>query len=162
MSNAAIDLDQDDPTFKADLDASTEAALVVARYFHRKGYGVTLPGKKVRDHAANRAAFADGGDLLVHIPYEVKCRSIDFTGRADFPYATVFVDVVHAWENKKPKPQGYMIVNRTMTCALWISASTRPSWVMKSGVMDARVGRHRDFYECPVEICEEINLTEWR
>jgi hypothetical protein len=150
-------LDVDDPTFAEDLLYSHGVVLLVARFLGARGHSVHIPGLRIRPDVSHLSDYADGGDLFVCQRVEVKQRRFDFSGRGNYPYQTVTVDVAHAWDRANPKPAAYYIVNHDGTHAAIVRASTASKWV-KVSKTDRQKNRVRQFYECPLELVSFVEL----
>lgn len=145
-------LDQLDPGFVADLEASKPAVLAVARYLERCGVTVTVPEIKVRPTVDQRADFADDGDIrcyhhrLGHFITEVKGRDLDFDHETPYPFTTLILDPVARFKAKGETPFVYYIVNAQLSHAQRVLVpSTQKSWTVEY-VNDPR--NERGHYEC--------------
>ena len=102
--------------------------------------------------------FSDSGDLEILQRVEVKQRkSLTFTSRDDFAYPTLIVDACHCYDNARPKPFAYVILNRAMTAAFLVPNASRSHW-LKIKKYDRFKGRERCFYECPIEHLQFVTL----
>lgn len=150
-----MNLDDIDPTFGDDLEASKPSLISVAQWLHGFGYSVMWPPTRKRPDPSQIAAYSDRGDLFILQSLEVKHRNLDFTSRETFPFETVIVDSVHVYDARKPKPLFHIICNKDLTGALVVNARTRPHW--RSGPNFNR-GRTRIVYECPVNVTTYCEL----
>lgn len=149
------DLDVTDPTFVDDLVRSDCHVRQVARWLvNRFGYQVTVMPLKIRPNPSEMAEYADHGDLYIERVgrIEVKQRLLEFDSLDSYPYATVIVDVVHTWERANPRPAGYVITNKDVTCCLVVRHDTSESWTTAVR-LDRAKGRTRRFLECPLALC---------
>lgn len=154
----AHSLDITDPTFVDDLRDSQIAVDVVARHLSGLGYPVHVNPVQVRPDPSVRAEYADKGDLVISQVIEVKHRKeLSFTGKADFPYPSIIVDVCHTFDRARPKPYAYVILNKPMTVAFVIRSATRARW-FKTEKFDRHANRTRSFYECPIEHVEIMRI----
>lgn len=152
------DYDVSDPTFLDDLRDSQESVERVAKWLRGKGYPVVVRPTFERPDPAMMAEFSDAGDLEILQRVEVKQRkSLTFTSKEDFSYSTIIVDACHCFDNARPKPFAYVILNREMTAAFVVPSSTRAHWrqVVKR---DRFKNRDRNFYECPMEHVQCVQL----
>ena len=153
-----IDYDATDPTFVQDLKDSQESVWKAAQWLSGCGYNVTVRALSIRPDAEQMAEYADQGDLEIIQRVEVKRRpDIDFTSAEDFPFATLIVDVAHAYDRAKPKPYAYIIFDADASHCAIVKSLTRPSWV-RTERMDRKKGRMRTFYECPTDLCKWLAL----
>ena len=149
-----MNLDKIDPSFVNDLENSKEAVDKVARLLCNRGYSVITHATFVRPDSESREEYSDGGDLGLVQRVEVKRRpKIPFTGKHDFPYKTLIVDVKHSWDNARPKPYMYIICNADLTHCLIVEGATRKHWKI---VTRKSRGRDREHYECPLEYVKQM------
>lgn len=95
--------------------------------------------------------YSDDGDIEISQIVQVKQRNLDFTSAADYPYATITVDVAHTWDRAVRKPSLYVILNRAGDYVACINGSTSASW-QRVTKMDRRKNREREFLECPTRL----------
>jgi hypothetical protein len=147
------DLDSTDPGFVDDLRESREAVQHVAQWLVAQGVPVLIRPTYIRPDQSQRSAYSDVGDLEIQQRVEVKRRfNVQFTCADDFPYPTIIVDVCHTYDNARPKPFMYVIVNHAMThAAIILCRDTAKQWV-RSTKMDSTLNREREFYECPISL----------
>jgi hypothetical protein len=132
----------------------------VAAWLNDKGYTVTVPPMVVvQSSYEDRMNHIDNGDLFLHQRMEVKVRSIDFTCAQDYPFKDgIYVCAQHSYDNAKPKPHSYIILNKNMTHAAIIMGDTKNLWTVKN-VKDSR---YKDFtqpiYSCPVSAVKFTKL----
>lgn len=152
-------LDDTDPTFPDDLEASRESLMAVASYLSKLGYGVALRPISVRPNVKDWRSYSDQCDLEVLQPVEVKHRPrIHFTSAEDFPFDTVIVDVCRHWDEAKPKPHAYFVCNASLTHALVVPKGTAAQW-QRVRKYDKRRNREREFYECPLSLVRSVALV---
>lgn len=122
----------------------------VAEWFNTKGYAVTLPPAPVTDSPyKDRMKFVDSGDLFIHQRIEVKVRDLEFTSPQDYPFKDgVYVCAQHSFDNAVPKPYAYILLNKSMTHAAIVMASSRSTW----DIREVRDSRYRDFVQ-PTFVC---------
>lgn len=147
------DYDRDDPTFLQDLEKSIEHVWIVARWLSSIGKMVAIPPMRVRPDAKKMKGYGDEGDLFIvqdkeWLRIECKQRNLHFTGVHDYPYETIFVDRVHAWERAERKPHAYIVTNEAITVAAIIYGTTSSSWIKRDSY-DRGKKRTRAFLECP-------------
>lgn len=150
---------QYDPSFVDDLRASQAYVWKAAKILSELGMHVAVPPLVIRPDESEMADYADAGDLNIIQRAEVKHRMIQFTGRHDYPFQTVIVDVCHAWDKANPKPYLYLIFNRDASSYLVIHGNTSRHWrrVQRN---DKGKNRVREFYECPIEYCHFAGSTK--
>jgi len=127
-------LDDIDPGFVARLLESERDKWVVARWLGDTfKQHVTVRALRVRPTSADRAEYADQGDLEIVQTVEVKHdRTRMFTGAADYPFADVLVDNVNTYDRKQPKPYAYVILNADATYAAVVKpAQSFAAWTRR-------------------------------
>ena len=150
------DLDTIDPTFVEDLRASHSAVQVAAEWLRSSGYPVIVRPTFVRPTVEERREYSDDGDLEILQRVEVKQRpDMDFREPRDFKFKTIIVDVCHTYDQARPKPHAYMILNASLSAAFVVKCSTRPQW---SRVWRTARGREREYYECPLNLTEFVRM----
>lgn len=132
-------------TFQDRLESSVHAVSKVATALDSMGLPVhMLPVRK--------GAPDDGDIQFSHLTgetvYDVKHRSIDFTGPADFPYPSIIV-CQSAPYGPKSKWNDFVIVavNKDCTCAAFVNSKTSDRWVEQGGHL-----------VCPVEYATFVTL----
>jgi hypothetical protein len=151
-------LDVVDPTFVSDLNRSKEAVWRASRWLSDQGFHVVVAPTIVRPDPSVRDEYGDDGDIQIVQRVEIKRRpGIHFTGRDDFPYPSIIVDVAHAWDRAHPKPYAYMIFNDDMTHCCIVKGDTSKHWSRTSKF--AR-GREREYLECPIEFCRFKKVSQ--
>jgi hypothetical protein len=146
-------IEKDDPLFPDDLKESHRYVWIVAEWLSSFGHHVTVRAQKIRPSVAEMDEYADDGDIEIIQRVEVKRRpDMHFTGKGDFQYETVFVDVAHAWDKAKPKPVAYVILNAKATHCLVVKGDTSKYWIKRT-CLDTKKKRERTFYECPIKHC---------
>ncbi len=144
--------------FKKALKASEGPRWAVARWIGEKhGFEVVMPAMRVAPTHKEWNQYADDGDIIVKrggapdCRVEVKRLRIPFTGAADWPYGdTMIVCAKHSYDRAEPKPDVYVICNKTMTrAALIFPRHTFHLWTADIR-QDRRPGRTpQTFYLCP-------------
>jgi hypothetical protein len=138
--------------FLAGLKESKEWVWKTAELLNDCGYPVTVNPTTYAETHEDWKQHADNGDLTINQTIEVKHRTLNFTCRDDYPYATVLICAVHSHKNKKPRPWGYVIWNRDGTHIAVIKTDTEKSWTIKR-VTDRRFENYsQDQYQCPLEV----------
>ena len=143
--------EKNDATFVEDLVHSDKHVHTVAAHLAAlSGLDVTVSPLVIRPEAKDMRQYSDDGDLRVgNLRLEVKQRFLSFTSRDTFPYATVIVDVCHAYDAADPKPFGYIMTDRSGEHYLWLlCAPTRRQWNVVQR-FDRKKNRLRRFYEVP-------------
>ena len=129
-----------------DIETSRLKVNTWAERMRSRGVQVWLPPERIRPTAAQRADYADDGDLMVQGRIEHKVRDLMFTCREDYPYPTVIVDECRIEDAKAGDPViAYVIENRDSTCAAVVYGWTKPSWQRMSR-WDSHRNRQREFY----------------
>jgi hypothetical protein len=158
-NSTCYDYDCDDPSFIADLRESKSSVEIAARWLSSQGYPVVIRPTFERPESSKMAEFADDGDLEIMQRVEVKRRvSLTFSSKADFPYKTLIVDACHCYDNARPKPYAYIILNREMSAAFIVDVKASKKHWQKVTKQDRFKKRERSFYEVPMEFVrvEEI------
>lgn len=160
MRAQGYDYDTQDPTFLADLRESRKAVELVARWLSGRGYPVVVRPTFERPDPSRAAEFSDDGDIEIMQRVEVKQRkTLTFTSKADFPYPSVIVDACHCYDQARPKPYAYVIVNREFSAAFVVKCSTRQQWA-RVKKLDRQKQREREFYECPMALVDCVTFGE--
>jgi hypothetical protein len=131
--------------------ASAHAVFVIGRLQHLNGWTVEIPGVRLAPTAKDAPMFVDKGDLFLvkRTRLDVKHRDIDFTGREDFPYPTMFVSNVAAVD-RAHDVEAYITVSRDFSCRAIITKETRPHWI-KVDCLASNTGNIETNYACPIE-----------
>jgi hypothetical protein len=151
---ALADYEANDAGFVADLIESQRAVWYAARLLNEMGYNVTIRPQNIRPSVEQMSEFADDGDLEIIQRIEVKRRRQPyFTGKGDFPFPTMIVDVAHTWDRASPKPFAYLIFNSDLTVCCAVRGETSDMW-NRVERWDRGKSRTRTFYECPLDLCD--------
>jgi len=157
------DMERDDPTFVDDLFASMETVWLVARTLQARGLPVVVQPLFVRPKIEDLNQYTDHGDLAivqrVEVKRRIRAKDAAFTSASDYPFPSIMVDTAHTWDNAKPKPYAYVIVNGAGTAAAIIHGSTCRSW-RKVTRYDKYRHRERTFYVCPTTLARFIALGQ--
>jgi hypothetical protein len=133
---------ENDPLFRAQLEAGHAAAEIVANRLRSEGIVVEVTPLRWRENIEARKEFVDEFDLRVGslrpCLVDVKSRNLKFSGPRDFPYPTAFVDTVSGWEAKTHKPVAIILVSAFTHGMAVIGRSTRPHWVARPGFDNVR------------------------
>jgi len=133
---------------------------------------VILP-KTYAKNASEKMNHIDRGDIRVTLTMfdgtikrimGVKGRSIRFTCREDFPFQDgLIVCQKSVWDNAKPKPRGFISINKAETHAAIIWDSTRRAWKVKD-FKDGRYNRGEieTNYVCPTHCVQFFDMREAR
>lgn len=142
----------DDQEFLAQWNRSHGAVFDVAMWLRAEfGMNVRVTVPELRPDASVRHAYADSGDIECIKRIEVKHRTITFTGRADYPFPTVFVAEKYTLDRMDLRTvEAFVILSADKAHAAIVSARTRKFWVAESRA-DGRDGKQRTFIACPVE-----------
>jgi Holliday junction resolvase-like predicted endonuclease len=152
------DLDAIDPGFKADLAESNRWVWIAARWLQSHGHHVTVRAVRVRPRVQDIAAYSDDGDLEIIQRVEVKHRiRHTFTSAADHPFPEILVDTARVWDDAKPKPYAYVILNIDATVAAIVLGSTAPKWRKETHSIK---GRPREVYLCPLRYVKFTRIPE--
>ena len=127
--------DDDHQRFLQHLRESEPARWAVAQWLSKRGYSVQLPPMKEAETRDKWKECVDDGDLFVTMRVEAKQLSYDFTCREDWPFKEFMLVSKKAFDRAKPKPHGFVILNR---------AGTHAAFVLSSGSKDWYVSKRRD------------------
>lgn len=138
--------------FRSLIKNARDVAFAVASELGRRGHRVRIVPSTISPNVEERWQHTDDGDLEITQRIEVKhWPNIDFQSQAEVPYQNVIVDEVYKLEKSMTLPcYAYVIVNASLTAALFIPIWSRPFWFKKKR-WDRREGDEREFYFCPVE-----------
>jgi len=132
--------------FEARFRASRPAEIVVATYLLNIGHTVTLPQRRLRANFADRAEFADKGDIYAGGKrIEVKHIKHDF-GYEAWPFETAAICAKKSFDAADPCPDYYYIVNASLTVAALVDVKTTfPDWRVQK-IVDRERGYDYDVY----------------
>jgi|SanBayMetagenome_1026888.scaffolds.fasta_scaffold11442_3 hypothetical protein len=132
--------------FEARFRASRPAEIVVATYLLNIGHTVTLPKRRMAKDFADRAEFADRGDIYASGKrIEVKHIKHDF-GYQAWPFETAAICAKKSFDAADPRPDYYYIVNASMTVAALVDVKTTfPDWRVQK-IVDRERGYDYDVY----------------
>ena len=159
MNDRAVS-DLNHQRFLKHLSESTKAVSVVGEWLTRKGRTVQISGIHSSDDYDERMKYTDEGDLFILQRIEVKKRSLDFTCAEDWPHGDKFIVCAkHSWDNAIVKPVRYIILNKSMTHAAMVSASTLKTWTVEKRRDSRYEGDEavQEFYFCPIS---SVTFTE--
>jgi hypothetical protein len=131
-----IDWFENDELFRELLETGHAFAVKVAEALLSEGLAVTVTPMEWRETIEDRHEFADECDLVVgrsrQQVVDVKSRKLRFSGPADFPYRTAFVDTVSGWNAKTRKPIAIVLVSQRIPGGMAvIPRSTEPQWTQE-------------------------------
>jgi hypothetical protein len=154
-------LDEQDPTFRADLEDSSRWVQKVASWLHDSGNRVVLNPVRFRPSSDRLEEYSDDGDLGIIHRLEVKHRNLSFTGAEDFPYPTIIVDAARLWDEAKPKPYGYILLNQKGTHAAVALGRDWKKWKKTKRKDSMRTPpREREYYEAPVHTLRFVEVGQ--
>jgi hypothetical protein len=142
--------------FRRAVEVSWRGVGVLADWYRGRGYDVTVPLPRMRECFEDRAGYGDWWDLEVcrgqaRWRFEVKSRTLRFTGAADYPYPTIFVDRVEKALACRRLLAGYLVLNTGYTHVALVAARTWRSWVIKDR-FDGAKGYGLSVYACPKDL----------
>ena len=125
--------------FETRFRASRPAEIVVATHLLNQGHTVTLPKRRLAKDFADRAEFADKGDVYASGKrIEVKHLRHDFEFEA-WPFPQVTICAKASFDAAHPRPDYYYLVNQSMTVAALVDVRvTFPDWFVKRQADPAR------------------------
>ena len=133
-------------SFEARFRASRPAEIVVATYLLNIGHTVTLPKRRIAKNFADRADFADKGDVYASGKrIEVKHKQVDFE-YGSWPFETVAICAKKSFDAADPRPDYYYLVNKGLTVAALVDVKTTfADWLVQR-IMDTRRGYDYEVY----------------
>lgn len=143
-----------DEEFSRLLRGSIPSVNLVGEFLKGKGFQVTVPGIKEITKFEDWKKNADNGDILTDRGiFEVKHRTVQFTGKNDWPFGPLMiVDEVKKWHRKDPKPRGYFIVSEDLSHYAFLDAKkTRDQWT-EGTRRDRNWKGDRLFFFCHVDL----------
>lgn len=124
----------------------------VAAWLKQLGYDVSLPALQMADRHENWREFADDGDLHIQARIEVKRLSVEWTGRADWPFHDrFFVCRRGAWDAAEVKPQRFFYLSRSMEHWAILPGTTFSRWWVET-IYDTKLGVSQELYVCKTEL----------
>lgn len=137
--------------FLEHLRLSEPARWAVAQWLLKRGYPVLLDPISFAPTRDEWETHADSGDLHVAVRVEVKQLSRDFTSRQDWPFGEKFIVCGRrAHDRAKPKPYGYVILNRAGTHAAFVLSATASTWRVESRTDSRYDNVTQEFYLAPL------------
>jgi|OpeIllAssembly_1097287.scaffolds.fasta_scaffold00492_8 hypothetical protein len=149
---------ENDELFRKELAEGQKYERIVAGWLAEEGISVKVPPQKCRPHVRERHHYGGGKQcdiILVDLDevLEVKSRNEEFTCVEDFPYPTIFVDTVWAWERKPKKPLAVVVVSQlTERGRFVIPRFTSERWV-KVAKHDTVRDTDRIWWSAPRDCC---------
>jgi hypothetical protein len=149
--------ERDDPNFIDDLLASQKAVWIAAQLLVDCGETIMMRPLSIRPDIKDMSKYADQGDIFIlreggWRAVEVKHRTLEFTGKDDYPFPTVIVNNRHIWDRADPKPFAHIIFNKDLSVLCLVMSETSDQWKLVEK-MDYAKNRMRTFYVCPKELC---------
>lgn len=150
---------KDEKRFREESAYSYEAAEFLAARLTADGWPARVVPLSLRPTFADRAAYADDGDvfidLLVTLRVESKRRRENFTSPEDFKFPTIIVDNVSSYDAKSIKPWCYFVQNEYRTACLEINVKqTRDQWKINTRP-NRKSGHITEVYECPIALVKK-------
>lgn len=135
------------------LNESQAGLFAFALWLHNRGDTVEIPGMKRAPDAADHALYADEGDLFyvrgsVRRRIEVKTLRVDFSGNHDWPFREIFISSQATVERAAGGVSWWVTVNRKLTKAVVIPASTSDKWFLVER-RASNTGNLESFYAAP-------------
>jgi hypothetical protein len=160
------DWSEDDELFLRELRTGHEYAVLVADRLRAAGLHVDVTPMEVRADIDDRVRFVDEHDLTVGTRQpcriDVKSRTLRFTGPADYPYQTAFVDTVAGWEAKQHKPMAIVLVSQPTEELAVISVRGAPAHWTRERRYDNTRRIHDWFYMVSRERLRTLDeLVAW-
>lgn len=148
----------DDDKFKKHLAQSHGAVWKVAQYLSNKGHPITVPPTFVAPNHDEWKEYADDGDIYMGQRIEVKQRGFYFSSRNDWPYKSFMVCAKHSFDNAKPKPYAYFILNKEGSFAAVVMGSSHKSWYCETKKDSRYEDMVQSFYMSPMNLVKFVEL----
>ena len=148
----------DDEGFKREVLEGKRAEYRVALDLLLTGHSVRMAPGSVIDSAAGRAGeLADEPDIILagRLAVEVKSRTLDFTGPADYPFATAFCGRSSRWDKRTGDVFAIVLMSSSGGIAV-VPGSTRDQWI-REPCLDKKTNRPEISYACPKAL-----LVSWQ
>lgn len=151
------------------LGASGRSVDAVRRWILSQGCPVIVPPVFVRPDTSKITAYRDAGDLHMVQRIEVKHRpNMPFTSIDDVILPdgrrvdTIDVDNCDVFDDARPQPCLYFVVNAQLTKAFRISVkTTRNKWV-REWAKNPDGGKANLMYRCPLKLVQVVDLPDDR
>lgn len=144
-------MDANHEKFLSHLDASSGGVSLAKAWLESRGHEVSIRPSGRAEARADWKNHADNGDLTISLRVEVKQLGCDFTCEADWPFRDKFIVCAkHAFDRAKPKPYGFIIINRAGTHAAFVLCSDARHWTVERRKDSRYDGVEQDFYLSPL------------
>lgn len=151
--------------FRQAIVESQDAVWAVARYIHSIGdIEVLIAPLTIRPSFAERKRYGDKGDLHIRkigrepwTRVEVKTRTFSFTGPADYPYPTFYLERRNRMKQHGPA-YAYFIVSQCLTSAAIVYGATFDQWLGPTTFFDRARGHEANCYEVPLALVKFVQL----
>jgi len=122
--------------FKQKLRESERGVWIAAKWLSSRGNWVTKPPLTIAEVHEDWENHTDDGDLfltnaatgLKHARFEIKQLGCEFTSAGNWPFPDFIVCGKGAHDRTNPKPEAYVILNRSGTHAAVVSTETQGKW----------------------------------
>jgi hypothetical protein len=148
----AREVEERDPTFVNDLEASEPSREKAARWLMKAGHTVKVKPLQIRPDVEQRWEYSDDGDIRItdnggNLKVEAKHRpDITFHSKQDFPFPTVIVNKRYL-HDKGDTPFMYFIFSADLEgCFLVYVEPTREHWI-ETTRWNKKTKSQEDYYE---------------
>ena len=147
--------------FIKSLEESKKDVWRIANYLCEKGYPVTVNPTFVCPDPSKWKDYVDDGDLTISLRVEVKRSSKSFTCVEDYPFADFMICAKHSWDNSRPKPFFYIIMNKDKTHIGVVKGTSNKDWhIAEKGDSKYGDGYSQEKYMIPKEQVHFMALPE--
>lgn len=124
---------------------------MIARWLTSRGHIVRLAPLTKAPTRADWKDHVDDGDLEIALRVEVKRLSANFTNAKDWPFGSKFIVCAkHAFDNARPKPHSFIIVNAAGTHAAIVEGRTSRDWTVERKTDSRMDGVSQECYLAPM------------
>ena len=170
--------DENSTQFKEELEASEQYRQQVGRFLCERGVRVEVPPMEYRKDLSDRDRFKNEKDIIAWpgvadhemVVIEVKSRNEKFTSAEDFGRtlrrkygeSDIFVDTVHGWAQKDPKPKLICMVSTETGAMIALPGKTEEHWKKRTkgdstrGYVDTFYTAEPEFFITMEEAVEKI------
>lgn len=164
-----------DNYFKTDFQRSKKSVLLFAACLTDMGFNCRLPPTVIKDEWA-----PDDGDLFVEKRIEIKHRTKNFTGPADWPYKkhkyqykdengnvirevdAIIVTATKPWDRALVKPSvHYVLSDNEKHVAIISTKKTFKYWIRKT-ITRVDEGKVYEVFLCPIDVIEFKKMSDFK
>jgi hypothetical protein len=158
---------EESTAFKKELEESEPYRQRVAILLMQNGLRIEVPPQEYRDGLSDRGRFRNEKDIIVWpgvadhemVVIEVKSRKEKFDSaenfgrllRRKYKQSGIFVDTVHGWAQKSPKPKLIFMISQITGAIIVLQGRTQEQWT-RGTFNDRRRGYSDTFYKADPEL----------